>query len=50
MTETDSAPILKKTCVVWSRRKERRISLRIYYDVREQDGCKIYAIDHVDET
>jgi len=50
MTETDSTPILQKTCVVWSRCKERRISLRIYYDVREQDGCKIYTINHVDET
>jgi len=50
MTEADSTPNLQKTCVVWSHRRERKISLQIYYDVREQDGCKVYAINHVDET
>jgi len=50
MTETNSSPVLQRTCVAWSRRRERDISLRIDYDVRVQDGCKIYTINHVVET
>jgi hypothetical protein len=49
MFETDSAPNLQKTAVIWSHRKERNISVRIYYDVREQDGCKVYTVNHVEE-
>jgi hypothetical protein len=48
MNETTSET-LQKTCVVWSSRRERDISLRIYYDRWEQDGCKIYALSRVDE-
>ena len=50
MIETDSAPILQKTAVIWSQRRERDISVRIYYDVRELDGCKIYTLNHVEEV
>jgi len=49
MNETSSAPILQKTCVFWSSRRERDISLRVYYDVLEQNGCKIYGITRVEE-
>jgi hypothetical protein len=50
MIETNSEPILQKTCVIWSSRRERDISLRIYYDMRELDGCKIYALGRVEEV
>jgi len=49
MIETDSAPILQKTAVIWSQRRERDISVRIYYDAREQDGCKVYTLRQVEE-
>ena len=49
MIETNSEPILQKTCVIWSSRRERDISLRIFYDVRELDGCRIYALTRVEE-
>jgi hypothetical protein len=49
MNDISSAPILQKTCVLWSHRRERDISLRVYYDLREQDGCKVFTIDHVEE-
>jgi len=49
MTETKSETILQKTCVIWSSRRERDISLRIYYDLRESDGCRIYALNRVEE-
>ncbi len=48
MNETTSET-LQKTCVIWSSRRERNISLRIYYDTRELDGCKMYALSRVDE-
>ena len=50
MTETNATSLLQKTCVVWSSRRERNIALRIYYDLREQDGCKIYSIGRVEEV
>ena len=49
MNETNSEAILQKTCVIWSSRRERDISLRIYYDVQELDGCRIYALSRVEE-
>jgi hypothetical protein len=44
MTERNTTPVLEKSCVVWSRRQERDIALRVYYDVYEQDGCRIYTL------
>ena len=49
MNETNSIPTLQKTCVIWSSRRERDIALRVYYDLREQDGCKVFTLDHVEE-
>ncbi len=49
MIETELAPILQKSAVIWSERQERNISVRIYYDAREQDGCKIYTLRQVEE-
>jgi hypothetical protein len=46
MTENNST-LLDKTCVAWSSRREREISLRVTYSVREEDGCKIYTLGHV---
>jgi hypothetical protein len=42
--ETNSTPLLEKSCVVWSARRQREISLHVYFDVEEQDGCKIYTL------
>ena len=49
MFETDSTPVFQKKAIIWSHRKERRICVQIYYDVREQDGCKVYTVNHVEE-
>jgi hypothetical protein len=46
MTENNST-IVEKTCVAWSSRREREISLPVSYSVREQDGCKIYTLGRV---
>ena len=46
MTE-NNATIVEKTCVAWSSRREREISLPVSYSVREQDGCKIYTLGRV---
>jgi hypothetical protein len=47
MTETNATSLLQKTCVVWSSRQERNIALRVYYQLQEQDGCKIYHIGQI---
>jgi hypothetical protein len=44
---TESKLRLEKTCVVWSSRRERDIAMRVSYDIREQDGCKIYTLGEV---
>ena len=49
MIETELAPMLQKSTVIWSERQERDIAVRIYYDAREQDGCKIYTLRQVEE-
>ncbi len=49
MIESNSGPALQKTCVYWSQRRECLISLRIRYDVREQDGCRIYTLQQIDD-
>ena len=49
MNETELAPMLQKSTLIWSERQERNIALRIYYDAREQDGCKIYTLRQVEE-
>jgi len=49
MNETNAGPILQKTCVFWSSRRERDISLRVYYDIQDLDGCRIYGIAQVEE-
>jgi hypothetical protein len=49
MIDNDSTPLLQKTAVIWSERRERDISVRIYYDAREEDGCKIFTLRQVEE-
>lgn len=49
MNETNPGPMLQKTCVFWSSRKERDISLRVYYDIQDQNGCRIFGITKVEE-
>ena len=47
--ETDATPLLEKSCVIWSQRRERNIALRVYYELLEQDGCKIYLLRNIQE-
>jgi hypothetical protein len=49
MTESNSTLLSQKSCLVWSHRRERDIALRVYYEVQEQDGCKIYIVNRVQE-
>lgn len=49
MTESELTPLVKKNCVVWSSRQARNLALRVYYDVQEQDGCKIYNLRAYEE-
>ena len=47
--ETELTPMLQKSAVIWSERQQRDIAVRIYYDAREQDGCRIYILRQVEE-
>jgi hypothetical protein len=48
MMQTNAKPLMQKTCLFWSSRQARNIALRVYYDVQEQDGCKIFTIGCVE--
>jgi hypothetical protein len=50
MTEINATIFLQKSCLAWSSRRERNIALRVYYDLREQDGCRIYTIGRIEEV
>src|SRR5947208_7053687 len=50
MTEINATSFLQKSCLVWSSRRERNIALRVYYDLREQDGCRMYTIGRIEEA
>ena len=30
---------------IWTHRREREIALRVYYDVRDEHGCRIYSLN-----
>jgi hypothetical protein len=49
MPESDSPLMTQKSCVVQAIRRERNIALQVYYDVRDEDGCKIYTLAQVVE-
>jgi hypothetical protein len=49
MLESVSPLMAQKSCIVQASRRERDISLQVYYDVREEDGCKIYTLAQVVE-
>jgi hypothetical protein len=40
--------VVEKLCIIWSARQQRRLALRVCYNLREQDGCKIYALRSID--
>jgi len=49
MTELCDVQQFQKLSRIWSRRRERHVEVRIYYDLREQDGCRIYLVSRVEE-
>jgi hypothetical protein len=48
--EDNSVNQPEKTCVAWASRRERDLALRVRYSVREEDGCKVYTVNTVQET
>jgi hypothetical protein len=49
MIDFNDKPLLQKTATIWSQRRERQIVVRIYFNTREQDGCRIYTLRSVEE-
>lgn len=33
----------------WTHRREREIALRVYYDVRNEEGCTLYSLNGFEE-
>lgn len=50
MSETNPVQQLQKICRIWSRRREEQIAVRISYGVREQNGCKIYSLNQIEDV
>jgi hypothetical protein len=44
MIQPESVRTIEKACVIWSERQQQELALRVSYDVREQDGCRIYVL------
>lgn len=49
MTQTNPVQQLQKLSHVWTRRREKQIAVRIYYDLRQENGCKIYCLNQIEE-
>ena len=49
MTERSPVQQLQKLARIWSERREKQIAVRIHYDLREENGCKIYSLSRIEE-
>jgi hypothetical protein len=49
MIESDGTTVMQKMTTIWSARREREIVTRIYFDAREEDGCRIYTLRRLEE-
>ena len=34
---------------IWTHRREKVIALRVYYDVRDEEGCRLYSLNGFEE-
>ena len=49
MNEQNPIQTLQKTSNIWSSKRECQIAVRIHYQIRVEDGCKIYKLGQVEE-
>ena len=49
MTRQTPPPLVTKLANIWSSRQARHIPVRIVYQTREKNGCKLYEIQKVEE-
>ncbi|MDQ6677342.1 MAG: hypothetical protein M3Z09_08605 [Acidobacteriota bacterium] len=49
MTATKSFHALQKTSIIWSSRRESQIAVRIYYQVRIENDCRMYHLTQLEE-
>ncbi|MFB3827177.1 MAG: hypothetical protein ACE15B_10425 [Bryobacteraceae bacterium] len=38
----------EKLALIWAERRKAVLTVRIYYDVREEDGCTLYRLHRVE--
>ncbi len=49
MIETSAVQQVQKLSYIWSRLRGRPIAVRIHYELRREDGCKIYSVSRIEE-
>ena len=37
-----------KLCSVWSSRQEKMLTMRVYFQVEEDQGCRVFQVDRVE--
>lgn len=49
MTTIGAVESRQKIALVWAARRERIVAVRVYYDVAVERGCRIYALNRIQE-
>jgi hypothetical protein len=49
MIETSPVKQCQKLSCIWSRARGCQIVVRIHYELRQEDGCKIYSVRRIEE-
>jgi hypothetical protein len=50
MPETNAIIRLEKLAKIWSSRREQEIAVQVQYEVVEDNGCRIYQINMIQEV
>jgi hypothetical protein len=50
MPETNAIIRLEKLAKIWSSRREQEIAVQVQYEVVEDNGCRIYRINMIQEV
>ena len=49
MPELDAQQKKQKLCRIWTRRRQEKVPVWVYYGVVEERGCRIYSLDRMEE-
>ncbi len=49
MMTTGAVESRHKVALIWAARRERIVAVRVYYDVSVERGCRVYALNRIEE-